>query len=108
MPVVVERLLQLASLFKHVPKVGVGLGQHGVLLDGQRGEVCRLVVSPALEVYGGEEKENSCVGGVLSPELHRVFLRILIIPRLKKINVQTALHWSGLLVRGQSSPLVLE
>ena len=87
MSVVVESLLQLASLFKHVAKVGVGLGQHGVLLDGQRGEVGRLVVSPALEVYGGEEEENPRVGGVLSPELHRVFLRILVIPRLKKINV---------------------
>ena len=40
-PVVVERLLQLTSLFKHVPKVGVGLGQQRVLLDGKGGEVGR-------------------------------------------------------------------
>ena len=81
--VVVQSLLQLSSLFEHVAKVGVGLGQHGVLFDGQCGEVGRLVISPALEVYRGEEQENPRVGGILSPELHRVFLRILIIPRLK-------------------------
>ena len=86
MSVVVQSLLQLASLLEHVTEVAVGLGQHGVLLDGQRGEVSRLVVPPALEVYGGEEQEDPGVGGVLSPQLHGMFLRILVIPRLKQMN----------------------
>lgn len=75
--VVLEGLLQLAALLVHVAQVGVGLRQERVLLDGQSAEVRRpkqrsefltklassraqlghlLVVLPALEVDGGEEK----------------------------------------------------
>ncbi len=39
MAVVLQRLLQLPALLVHVAQVGVGLGQQGVLLDGQGAEV---------------------------------------------------------------------
>ena len=41
MAVVVESLLKLVPLFEDVAKVGVGLGQEGVLLDGQSAKMCR-------------------------------------------------------------------
>ena len=47
-----------------------------------------LVVSPALEVNGGEEEEDARVGRVLPPELHRVLLSIVIVPALIKIRFQ--------------------
>ena len=34
-------------------------------------------------MYGGEEEEDAGVGGVLPPQLHRVLLRILVVPGLK-------------------------
>ena len=37
--IVLQGLLQLAALLEHVAQVGVGLGQVGVLLDGQAAEV---------------------------------------------------------------------
>ena len=99
--VVVQRLLKLAPLFEHVAKIGVGLGQHRVLFDGQSGEMSwpgnedqfslryeddvqdSLVISPALKVYGAQKKENPRVGWVLSPKLHRMFFCIFIITSLK-------------------------
>ena len=41
MPVIIQRLLELAALLEHVTEVGVGLSQHRVLLDGKGGEVGR-------------------------------------------------------------------
>ena len=38
-PVIIKGLLQLSLLLVHVAKVGVGLCQQGVLLDGQCAEV---------------------------------------------------------------------
>ena len=81
--IVVQRLLQLTTLLEHIAQVGVRLGQHGVLLDGQGGEVGWLFISPTLKMNGGQEEQDSGVGGILSPQLHRVLLCILIIPRLQ-------------------------
>ena len=36
-------------------------------------------------MYGTKEQENSCVGRVLSPKLHRVFFCIFIITSLKSL-----------------------
>ena len=64
-PVIIKGLLQLALLLVHVAKVGVGLRQQGVLLDGQGAEVCRLVVFPALEMDRTEQQENPGVRWIL-------------------------------------------
>ena len=41
-----------------------------------------LVIFPALEVDGGQEKKNPGVGGVLSPELHAVLLGVVVVAGL--------------------------
>ena len=64
-PVIIKGLLQLALLLVHIAKVGVGLRQQGVLLDGQGAEVSRLVVFPALEMDRTEQQENPRVGWIL-------------------------------------------
>ena len=64
-PVVIQGLLQLALLLVHVAEVGVGLGQQGVLLDGQGAEVRRLVIFPALEMYRTQEQENPSICRIL-------------------------------------------
>lgn len=43
--IMLNRLLQLTTLLKHIAQVGVGLSKHGILLDGQCAEVSR----PALQ-----------------------------------------------------------
>ena len=64
-PVVIQGLLQLALLLVHVAEVGVGLGQQGVLLDGQGAEVRRLVIFPALEMYRTQKQENPSICRIL-------------------------------------------
>ena len=65
-PVIIKGLLQLSLLLVHVAKVGVGLCQQGVLLDGQGAEVRRLVVLPALEMDRAEQQENPSVRWILN------------------------------------------
>ena len=64
-PVVIQGLLQLALLLVHIAEVGVGLGQQGVLLDGQGAEVRRLVIFPALEMYRTQKQENPSICRIL-------------------------------------------
>ena len=64
-PVIIKGLLQLSLLLVHVAKVGVGLCQQGVLLDGQGAEVRRLVVFPALEMDRAEQQQNPSVRWIL-------------------------------------------
>ena len=64
-PVIIKGLLQLSLLLVHVAKVGVGLCQQGVLLDGQGAEVRRLVIFPALEMYRTQKQENPSICRIL-------------------------------------------